>query len=364
MGVREAFVDGQVVPGDVEVGDGRVRAVGLRPAGRAGTAVAGFVDLQVNGFGGVDFLTADAAGYRQAGEALADTGVTAYQPTLVCSPPAAYGPALAEAAAAMVAGGGPRVLGVHLEGPFLSPEWPGAHDPAHLRDPDPRLAAELLASGAVRYVTVAPERPGGLDLVAQLVAAGAVVAIGHSDADAATAHAAFDRGARAVTHLYNAQRRWRPRDPGLAGAALARRDVVVQLIVDGFHLAPETVVATHLATRGRFALVTDAIAAAGRGEGRSRLGDREVVVAGGAVRLADGTLAGSVLTMDAAVRNLVALGVALPDALAAASAVPAQLLGRPDLGALRPGQPADLAVLDDGLRVTRTLVAGIEAHAT
>jgi N-acetylglucosamine-6-phosphate deacetylase len=363
LGVREAVVDQQVVPGDVEVDGGRIVAVGAGPAGRAGTAVAGFVDVQVNGFGGVDFLTTDSAGYRRAGQALAATGVTAYQPTFICSPPDVYGPALAEAAAAMAEPGGTRVLGVHLEGPFLSPAFPGAHDPAYLLDPDPQVTAHLLASGAVRYMTVAPERPGGLELVTQLVGAGVVVACGHSDADAATAHAAFDRGARAVTHIYNAQRRWQARDPGLAGAALTRADVTVQAIVDGFHLAPETVRQVFLAARGRLALVTDAVEAAGLGDGAYRLGGREVVVAGGAVRLAGGTLAGSVLTMDAAVRNLVALGAPLTEALAAATTVPARLLGRTDLGTLRPGAPADLTVLDDALRPTRTLVAGEQTYA-
>jgi N-acetylglucosamine-6-phosphate deacetylase len=166
-----------------------------------------------------------------------------------------------------------------------------------------------------------------------------------------------------VTHLYNAQRRWQPRDPGVGGAALVRGDVTVQAIVDGLHLAPETALQAYLAARGRFALVTDAVEAARREDGRYRLGDRDVIVADGAARLADGTLAGSVLTMDEAVRNLVALGVPLVEALAAASSVPARLIGRPDLGVLRPGLPADVAVLDEGVRVRRTLVAGVEAYA-
>jgi N-acetylglucosamine-6-phosphate deacetylase len=363
VGVREAIVDGQVVPGDVEIDGDRVVAVGVQPAGGGGTAVAGFVDLQVNGFDGVDFLTADDEGYRTAGESLAATGVTAYQPTFICSPLSVYRPALAQAGDAMARVAGPRVLGVHLEGPFLSPRWPGAHDPANIVDPDPRLAAELTASGVAVYMTLAPERPGGLELVVQMVAAGVVVSCGHTDADAATAHAAYDRGARAVTHLYNAQRRWQPRDPGVGGAALVRGDVTVQAIVDGLHLAPETALQAYLAARGRFALVTDAVEAARREDGRYRLGDRDVIVADGAARLADGTLAGSVLTMDEAVRNLVALGVPLVEALAAASSVPARLIGRPDLGVLRPGLPADVAVLDEGVRVRRTLVAGVEAYA-
>lgn len=363
LGVRAAIVDGQFVAGDVAIDDGHVTAVGVRPPGAHGLAVPGFVDVQINGFAGVDFVAGDLDGYRRAAAPLAATGVTAYQPTFISSPLDVYWPALAEARAATSLRAGPRVLGVHLEGPFLARRWAGAHDPANIIDPDLGLAAKLCAAGPVTHMTLAPERPGGLELVARVVAAGVVVALGHCDADAPTAYAAFDRGARAVTHLYNAQRRWRPRDPGVAGAGLTRNDVTVTAIVDGVHLAAETACQAFVAARGRFALVTDAIEAAGLGEGTYRLGDRTVEVTGDAVRLADGTLAGSALSMDRAVRNLAALGVPLTEAVAAASTVPARLLGRADLGVLRPGLPADVVVLDDALQVTRTLVAGAEVHA-
>lgn len=361
LGVREALVGGGLVPGDVEVEDGLVVAVG-EPPGGSGLAVPGFIDLQVNGFAGIDFLAADRDGYVRAGEALARTGVTAYRPTFISSPVDRYLPALG-LVAGLGAIPGPRVLGVHLEGPFLSPEFHGAHDPAHLVPPDPGLAARLLRAGPVAHVTLAPELPGGLELVARLVRAGVLVAVGHSGADASMAHAAFNRGARAVTHLYNAHRRWQSRDPGIAGAALSRPDVTVTAIVDGVHLAPETTLAAFLAARGRFALVTDAVEAAGRGPGTFRLGDRTVTVTDDEVRLEDGTLAGSVLTMDRAVRNLVGMGVPPAEAVDAASRVPALLAGRPDLGVLRPGSPADVVVLDERLEVRRTLVGGVEAFA-
>jgi N-acetylglucosamine-6-phosphate deacetylase len=256
------------------------------------------------------------------------------------------------------------VLGVHLEGPYLSPQWPGAHDPAHLRAPDVAEALALCERGPVVIVTLAPELAGGLELVAALAARGIAVSCGHSDADAPTAAAAFDAGARAITHIYNAHRRWAPRDPGLAGAALVRPDVTVQAIVDHVHLAPEAAYAAFLAARGRFALVTDAMEAAGRGPGTYRLGRREVEVHDGRAELADGLLAGSVLTMDEAVRNLVGCGASLAEAAHAAATVPARLLGRPELGVLRPGGPADITVLDDDLRVVRTLVQGTEAYAS
>jgi N-acetylglucosamine-6-phosphate deacetylase len=223
------------------------------------------------------------------------------------------------------------------------------------------LAARLVNAGPVRTVTLAPELPGGLDLTAQLAQAGLVVSCGHSDADAPTAHAAFDHGARAITHIHNAHRRWKPRDPGLGGVALVRPDVTVQAIVDGVHLAAESAYAVFLAAGPRFCLVTDAIEAAMRDARESELGGRRVQIRDGAVRLPDGTLAGSVLTMDEAVRNLVASGASLADAVQAASATPARLLGRDDLGELRPGAPAHVTVLDDELRVVRTLVGGVEA---
>lgn len=358
LGVHAALVDGGIVPGDVVVEDGEIVEVGAQPAGRAGLAVPGLVDLQVNGFGGVDFLTSDAAGYRQAGAALAATGVTSYQPTIISAPPAAMERTLAEIAKARTEPDGPRILGAHLEGPFLSPRWSGAHDQRYLLAPDLALADRLCASGPVTYMTVAPELVGGFELVDWLVRRGIVVALGHTDADAATATAAYNRGARALTHLHNAQRRFAPRDPGVSGVALVRPDVVVGVIADLVHLAPETLQLAWLAARGRVALVTDAIAAAPARTGTFSLGDRRIIVDEDSARLDDGTLAGSVLTLDRAVRNLVELGAPLADAVDAASAVPARLVGRPELATLRPRTPADIAVLDAANRVVRTLVGG------
>ena len=218
-----------------------------------------------------------------------------------------------------------------------------------------------MAAGPVRMMTLAPELPGGLELVERLARAGLVVSCGHSDADAATAHHAFDRGARAITHVHNAHRRWRPRDPGVGGVALVRPEATVQAIVDGVHLAPEVAYAAFLAAGARFCLVTDAIEAALLDPGEYALGGRPVQVRDGAVRLPDGTLAGSVVTMDEAVRNLVRIGASLAAAVHAASAAPARLIGREDLGALRAGAAANLTVLDGELRPLRTLVGGVEA---
>jgi N-acetylglucosamine-6-phosphate deacetylase len=313
------------------------------------------VDLQVNGFGGVDFLDADSEAYVRAGDALLETGVTAYLPTLITAPEERLVAALAE-----IPGGGrgPRVLGAHVEGPFLSPRRLGTHPPAARRDPDPALLERLLAAGPVRLCTLAPELPGALELVDVLVARGIAVSAGHSDATAEAANAAFDRGVRTVTHLFNAMRPFTHRDPGVAGVALARPDVVVQIILDGAHLAPDTARLVWRAAAGRMALVTDAVAGAGvSGDGSYRLGDVAVEVRDGVVRRDDGVLAGSVLTMIEAVRNLHALGVPLEDALDAATTVPARVISA-EAGRIEVGAPADVVVLSEELEIERVLVGG------
>lgn len=366
LGVAASIIDGTIVAGDVTIdrADGTIDKVGVQPAGAQGLAAPGFIDLQVNGFAGVDFTDADADAYAHVGRAMAATGVTAYQPTLISLPVDRYVVALgrmAEARKTVMPGA--RILGAHLEGPFLSPIRAGAHDPHNILDPDLVLADWLLDAGPIRHMTIAPERPGGLELVSHLHRRGIVVAVGHTDADTKTGHAAFDRGAAAVTHLFNAMRPFHHRDPGVAIAALVHPGVVVTLIVDGVHLADDAVLLATLTAKGRFALVTDAVSGAGQGEGRFGLGDRSAEVRGTEVRLDDGTLAGSVLTMDRAVRNLIALGTPQVDAVAAATLVPARLTRRPDLGTLAAGTPADIVVLDDNMRVLRTLVGGRETHA-
>lgn len=367
LGVKAALVDGAIVAGDVAIdrGDGLVVAVGVQPSGAAGLAVPGFVELQVNGLAGVDFTDADVDAYRIAGDALVATGVTSYQPTLISLPETTYLASLARLKTAKreTSAAGPRILGAHLEGPFLSRERAGAHNPEAIIEPDLALADRLLAAGPVNYMTVAPERPGGLELISHLVRRGIVVAVGHSDADAATAHQAFDRGARGVTHLFNALRPFHHREAGIGVVGLVHPKVVVTLIVDGIHLAADTVLLAASAAPNRYALVTDAIAAAGRGDGAYQVGNLSVHVRGAEARLEDGTLAGSVLTMDQAVRNLIELGIEPTEAIGAATTVPAKLVGRPELGTLAPGAPADVVVLDDQYRVVRSIVAANEVFA-
>jgi N-acetylglucosamine-6-phosphate deacetylase len=349
-------VDGALVAGDVEISDGLVEAVGLGGTGR-GIAAPGFVDLHVHGFGGVDFAAADLDGYRRAGEALLAVGVTAFRPTFVTAPE----DELAASLRAAPAGGiGPRVLGCHLEGPFISPARLGMHPESARRDPDLALLERRLAAGEVAHVTLAPELDGALELVDRLVSGGVTVACGHTDATAAEANAAFDRGATHVTHLFNAMRPFSHRDPGIAGAALTRDDVTVELIPDGSHVSDEAARLALRAAVGRVCLVTDAIAAAGIGDGPSMLGAVPVEVRGGVVRRLDGVLAGSVLSLREAVRSLLRLGASLEQAVDAATRVPARAAGRDDVGSLRPGAAADVVVLDGDVEVTRVLVGGVE----
>jgi len=339
LGARYALVDGLLVPGDVEIAEGRITAVGVAGSGR-GIAAPGFVDVHIHGFAGVDFATADEDGYRRATEALLETGVTSFRPSFITAPEDELVAALAAV---------PRGLGAHLEGPFISPERLGMHPAAARRDPDPALLERLLAAGPVAHMTLAPELAGAAELIDVLVARGITVACGHTDATAAEAYAAFDRGAVHVTHLFNAMRPFTHRDPGIAGAALARDDVTVELILDGNHLSDEAVQLALRSAPGRIALVTDACAAARMGDGDWKMGSVDVFVRNGAARLADGTLAGSVLTIPEAIRDLVRIGATVEQALHAASR-----------RSLAPGAVADVVVLnEDSLEPIAAYLTGV-----
>ena len=309
----------------------------------------------MNGFGGSTSRRPIAAAYRRAGEALLECGVTAFQPTLITAPEQELAAALAE-----VPRDADRTAGARRapRGAVLSPLRLGVHPVTARRDPDPELLERLLAAGPVSEMTLAPELDGALDLIDVLNARDVVVSCGHSDATAEQANRAFDRGAATVTHLFNAMRPLGHRDPGIAGAALAREDVIVQLILDGHHLAEETARVVWRAAAGRIALVSDAIAAAGIGDGAYRLGNVDVEVRDGVARRDDGVLAGSSLTLIEAVRRLHGLGVPLADAVGAATGVPARVARRSDVGSLRPGAAADVVVLDDALEIRTVFVGG------
>ncbi len=357
LGVGAAFVDGELVPGDVAIDGEQVVAVGL-PASGSRIAVPGLVDLQVNGYAGIDALHASVEELRAMGRALAADGVLAYQPTLVSGEPEATCSA-ARRIGELVASPDPlgaAVLGVHLEGPFLSRA--GTHPVERLRLPDLELAERLVRSGPVSMVTLAPELPGALELVAMLVERGIVVSLGHSEASAQAAARAFDAGAAAVTHLFNAMPPVSARQPGLVARALVDERIALQLIADGGHVADELLRLAFAAAPGRCSLVTDATSLAGHGEGRQLLGEVEIEVRDGVARRPDGTIAGGASTLAFGLRRLVGLGIQLPQALAAVTTRPARLARRSDLGQLRPGAPANLVILDDRLEVDEVLRQG------
>jgi N-acetylglucosamine-6-phosphate deacetylase len=363
LGVSAAVVDGAWCAGDVAVEDGVVSAVGLPPARGGPVAVPGLVDLLCHGYAGVDLASADLDAIATLRTAVARDGTTAVCPSLLTDDPDRTAAALTRLDEAREAPAvGAHLLGAHLEGPFLSPARIGTHPPEHRRDPDPALLGRLLDTGRVDVVTLAPELPGAAALVDLLIARGVVVSAGHSDADAEAAHEAVDRGVRAVTHLYNAMSGLGHRAPGLAAVALTRPEVVVTVIGDGHHVAPEMVRLAAAAAPGRWALVTDATAAAGMPDGPSRLAGVPVTLADGVVRNASGGLAGAAAPLVRGVRTAVAAGVGLVEAVDAAARVPARLLGPPPgragLGRIAPGDPADVVLLDDGLAVARVLVGG------
>lgn len=332
----------------------------------AGVLVPGLVDLQVNGYYGADFVDATPDQWAEITRRLPATGVTAFAPTFITAPVDETVEALRRTAKLLPAlGGGAEVLGVHLEGPFLSEQRKGAHNASYLCDPEPQAVEALLdaAPGLVRIVTLAPERHGGIDAVRRLADAGVLVSIGHSDARGDQVYAAADAGARMVTHLFNAQRPLNHREPGVVGGALSDRRLTAGLIVDLHHVNAEACRIAFAAAPGRIVLVTDAAAPAGMPPGRYELGGEPVVLEPGQpVRREDGTIASSSLALDEGVANAVGIGVDLLTAVEAATRIPADLLGRADLGRIEPGARADLAWLGEDLRVVSTWVKGDVVH--
>jgi len=356
-----------VVPGRVTVEGGRIAAVEPDPSEAGGPYLApGFIDVHVHGWGGHD-ATGDAAALSGMARALLRRGVTSFLPTA---------PTLAEEELPRFADrvrrwmpdapdDGSEPLGFNLEGPFIAPARKGAHDPALLRTPDGLGAAVVDAVlEGLRIMTVAPELPGALALIARLAEHGVVTSIGHSESTLEQARAgyasAMAAGRVTTTHLFNAMTGVDHRRPGLAVAALTDDDAYAELIADGFHVHPALwPVITRAKPADRLVLVSDALPLAGMGDGRTRVGGLEVEVRGGrATLLGSDTLAGSTIALDSAVRNLVREGLALPRAVAAASANPAALLGADDRGRIEVGRLAHLVELDDGLRVRRVLRGG------
>jgi N-acetylglucosamine-6-phosphate deacetylase len=319
----------------------------------------GFIDLQLNGGFGHDF-TADPQTIWTVAAQLPQFGVTRFLPTIISAPMAVY----KEAQAVLVAGApvgfeGARPLGLHFEGPFLNPGKKGAHNPDHLRLPNLATIVDWSPQNGVRLVTIAPELPGATVVISQLARRGVIVSAGHSLATVAEAQAGFEAGIRYGTHLFNAMPPLHHREPGLAGALLADEQTVVGLIADGVHIHPDLVRLVWQAVGSeRLNLVTDGMSALAMPPGPYMLADFTVQVTADQARLPDGTLAGSVLSLDTAVRNLIRFtGCTLPQAVATVSHTPANLLNLPT-GKIQVGYNADFVLLDSQLNVVKTIVAG------
>lgn len=329
----------------------------------------GFIDLQINGGLGRDF-TADPASVYELAQQLPRWGCTAFLPTFVTSEFEAYCHSLKIVGEATREARGARVLGAHLEGPYLNERYKGAHDSHFLRPPNLAEVKKLVEAGPVKIMTLAPELPGALEVIKYLVGQGVVVSTGHTAATYEEAIAAYEAGGGYVTHIFNAMPPLHHRDPGLIAAALDNqlvRPPYLGVILDGIHVHPAIARLVAGLRPERLTLVTDAIAGMGMPPGSYKLAGLEIVVDETSARLnnAQKTLAGSILTMDQALRNAIKfLGFSLEKALALVTSNPAAVLGmNRQLGTLEAGYLADIVILDQNLQVQMTFVKGEMAYS-
>jgi N-acetylglucosamine-6-phosphate deacetylase len=369
---RVLLTDGFHADTDIRIDDGLIDRIGpgLPRAGaeilaaRGLTVAPGFVDIHIHGADGALCEDAAAESLERISAALVRYGVTGFLATLATLPPAALEAAVRTIAATASSLPGARILGIHLEGPYLNPLRAGAQSVRDMRSPSIEELDRLqdLCGELIRLVTVAPELPGAVPFIAAVRERGLVVSLGHSDASAGDVLLAVGAGATHVTHLFNAMRPLHHREPGIAGAALTDDTLSIEIIADGHHVAPRMIDLTfRCKPKGKTILVSDAVAALGLPDGACTMFGIECIIADGTVRWREGgMLAGSCLSLDRAVRNIRHWLPALPlqELLAAASAAPAALIGEPARGTIAVGQRADLALLDDSLNVVATVCGG------
>lgn len=361
MGVKAAIVNGEYLPGDISISDGLVDQVGL-PPGQTGLAIPGFVDLQVMGFGGVDFTNSPADGWEEAGIQLASTGVTSYLANLISNDAAVINNAVkvANEVSNREQILGSRLRGVHLEGPFLAKEKAGIHSTTYLRSPEIEFAHGWLNSGPVSLMTVAPELPGALELISWLTDKGVVVSLGHSNGTSYEAAEGFDAGATAVTHIFNAMSGITARSPGLASMAFLRENVWIQLILDLLHVDKVLVQLMIKMLPQRIILVTDCLPVTGTSIRKFNLSGTDIELINGMAVSQSGVLAGSVLTMDQALRNAIDCGMHEVAAVNATSLNPLRLLNDPDQTPLSAGSVADVVVMSEGFEIETVFCRGSE----
>jgi N-acetylglucosamine-6-phosphate deacetylase len=367
---RVVTPDGAVGPGWIAIEDGRIAALGRRdpPAAvthRAHWALPGFIDMHVHGGGGASFTEGGADEARAAAAFHRAHGTTRIIASLVTAPVAELERRLAMLAGLAAEG---VIDGIHLEGPFLSAVRCGAQDPRFLAEPSVAAFSRMrdAANGWLKMITIAPELPGAAEVIRAAVAAGVIVAAGHTDATAAVTAEAVAAGVSHATHLFNGMRPLGHREPGPAGALLDAA-VTCEVVADGTHLHDAVIrLAARAAGPGNLVLITDAMAAAGMPDGDYRLGQLDVTVSAGVARLAGpgvqkgtGAIAGSTATMDLVVRRAITvIGLPVPDVARAAATTPARRLGlAATTGALCPGLAADIVLLDEDFRLLDTLKA-------
>ncbi|THF85927.1 N-acetylglucosamine-6-phosphate deacetylase [Deinococcus sp. KSM4-11] len=353
----------QLIPGRIDFTETITTVTPLPAAPADALILPGFIDAHVHGGNGADTMDGPD-GIRTLAQFHARHGTTTLLPTTITNAWENVLNALHAVSDVMRGGvdGGPDIPGAHLEGPFISPDRLGAQPPFTVL-PTPELIGQVLDIGVVRAVTIAPELPGALDAALALGGAGVRIGIGHTRADAATVTAFLialhAQGIRTCsTHLFNAMGGIEGRDPGVPGALLADPHAFHEVILDLLHVHPTSFRLARAAAPERVTLVTDAMRAAGLGDGDSELGGQRVIVRGGEARLPGGSLAGSLLTMDMALRNAVTSGVPLPEASRLLSGVPAASLNLTDRGSLKVGQRADVVVLNADFDVESVYVGG------
>lgn len=368
ISAARAFIDGAITQATIEITGSKIVAVTLDIESRAdlsisesdGVLVPGLIDLQINGGFGIDFQTADTGEIEIFRKKVLCTGVTGFLPTLITASHQNIMNQLEKIDASPKVGHS-DVLGVHLEGPYIAEQARGTHDLAQIREINLSEITEIIKTKKLKMLTLAPELKNATAAIEQLVQNEVIVSLGHSQASSAQTLLAVEKGARMITHIFNAQSGVHHRDGGMASQALINPFLFLGIIADLYHLTPETIKLIFQTAGNRSVLVTDAISAMGMSDGTYQLGNQTVTVETGQPPMrADGVIAGSAVRLDECIKNVIDCAVSPELAIAAATSVPAKVLGLTDRGQIKPGLRADLALLSDSGRASKVWHLGEE----